>query len=241
MGLYLFIIAYIDSQHSQWLSLNPQIWRHSFYCKAAAFVSSIAFQMSICSQTMLAIERWYGTNVSTVKLSKRSRKMITICSLCWLIWSALLISILAITFKSMPNETCLILNLINTFAAEKICVYSIMLTNTLACGLCVHLYIRIYVSAVASAKELQNLDNGLMKKSFSKSQASLKSKLLVLVIPNIICHFLLLNILLLSGHTTIIHAKLSTWIQVLLMLAHAILNPFLYTINKVILKAKKAN
>lgn len=57
MGVYLLIIAVVDTYYRGIYSIYDKIWRESFLCKFAGFISTFSSELSVFTLTVITIDR----------------------------------------------------------------------------------------------------------------------------------------------------------------------------------------
>lgn len=91
MGVYMIIIASVDTHYSGRYALNDQTWRYSSLCIAAGSLSVISSEMSTFAILMITIDRFIAI-VFPLSLEKITwRSALVVSSLLWIVALALAI------------------------------------------------------------------------------------------------------------------------------------------------------
>ncbi|XP_050002052.1 lutropin-choriogonadotropic hormone receptor isoform X5 [Alexandromys fortis] len=163
MGLYLLLIASVDSQTKGQYYNHAIDWQTGSGCSAAGFFTVFASELSVYTLTVITLERWH-TITYAVQLDQklRLRHAIPIMLGGWLFSSLIAILPLVGVSNYMKVSICLPMDVEST--VSQIYILSILILNVVAFLIICACYIRIYFAVQNPELVATNKDTKIAKK-----------------------------------------------------------------------------
>ncbi|XP_006523785.1 lutropin-choriogonadotropic hormone receptor isoform X5 [Mus musculus] len=163
MGLYLLLIASVDSQTKGQYYNHAIDWQTGSGCSAAGFFTVFASELSVYTLTVITLERWH-TITYAVQLDQklRLRHAIPIMLGGW-IFSTLMATLPLVGVSSyMKVSICLPMDVESTLS--QVYILSILLLNAVAFVVICACYVRIYFAVQNPELTAPNKDTKIAKK-----------------------------------------------------------------------------
>ncbi|XP_021073997.1 lutropin-choriogonadotropic hormone receptor isoform X1 [Mus pahari] len=163
MGLYLLLIASVDSQTKGQYYNHAIDWQTGSGCSAAGFFTVFASELSVYTLTVITLERWH-TITYAVQLDQklRLRHAIPIMFGGW-IFSTLMATLPLVGVSSyMKVSICLPMDVESTLS--QVYILSILILNAAAFVVICACYIRIYFAVQNPKLTAPNKDTKIAKK-----------------------------------------------------------------------------
>ena len=229
MGIYLIIIASVDTLYRGGYILFDEEWRSSFGCKLAGALSAISSEVSVFTLLVITIDR---TLVIVFpfksKLWRLGTKGIKItCIAIWAIWLAVFVVTVFENnyFRDFygGNGVCLPFTLKNTknqgweFSLSVFVLMNFLVFLVIAIG-----YWSIFYSVRATRRKSQRNDD-------EKREVRLAVNSTLIIFTDFFCWMpiILLSVLALNGVS--IPPEVSAWVAVFVLPLNSAINPLLYT------------
>ncbi|GAB1301404.1 Lutropin-choriogonadotropic hormone receptor [Apodemus speciosus] len=163
MGLYLLLIASVDSQTKGQYYNHAIDWQTGSGCSAAGFFTVFASELSVYTLTVITLERWH-TITYAVQLDQklRLRHAIPIMLGGWL-FSTLIATLPLVGISNyMKVSICLPMDVESTLS--QVYILSILILNVVAFVIICACYIRIYFAVQNPELTAPNKDTKIAKK-----------------------------------------------------------------------------
>ena len=239
MGIYLIIIASVDTLYRGDYIMFDEEWRSSFGCKLAGALSAISSEVSVFTLLVITIDRSLVIIFPfKSKLWRLGTKGIKItCISIWAIWFAVFVvpvfeSNYFIDFYG-GNGVCLPFTLTNAnnhgweFSFSVFVLMNFLVFLIIAIG-----YGSIFYFVRAARRNSQRNDDENM-------EVRLAVKSTLIIFTDFVCWMpvILLSVLALNGVS--IPPEVSAWVAVFVLPLNSAINPLLYTLSNISCKKKK--
>nr|XP_048272277.1 lutropin-choriogonadotropic hormone receptor isoform X2 [Myodes glareolus] len=163
MGLYLLLIASVDSQTKGQYYNHAIDWQTGSGCSAAGFFTVFASELSVYTLTVITLERWH-TITYAVQLDQklRLRHAIPIMLGGWLFSTLIAMLPLVGVSNYMKVSICLPMDVESTLS--QVYILSILILNVMAFLIICACYIRIYFAVQNPELVATNKDTKIAKK-----------------------------------------------------------------------------
>ncbi|CAO2604528.1 Lutropin-choriogonadotropic hormone receptor [Lemmus lemmus] len=163
MGLYLLLIASVDSQTKGQYYNHAIDWQTGSGCSAAGFFTVFASELSVYTLTVITLERWH-TITYAVQLDQklRLRHAIPIMLGGWLFSTLIAMLPLVGVSNYMKVSICLPMDVESTLS--QVYILSILILNVVAFLIICACYIRIYFAVQNPELVATNKDTKIAKK-----------------------------------------------------------------------------
>ncbi|XP_005354786.1 lutropin-choriogonadotropic hormone receptor isoform X3 [Microtus ochrogaster] len=163
MGLYLLLIASVDSQTKGQYYNHAIDWQTGSGCSAAGFFTVFASELSVYTLTVITLERWH-TITYAVQLDQklRLRHAVPIMLGGWLFSSLIAMLPLVGVSNYMKVSICLPMDVESTLS--QVYILSILILNVVAFLIICACYIRIYFAVQNPELVATNKDTKIAKK-----------------------------------------------------------------------------
>ncbi|OBS71132.1 hypothetical protein A6R68_00327, partial [Neotoma lepida] len=163
MGLYLLLIASVDSQTKGQYYNHAIEWQTGSGCSAAGFFTVFASELSVYTLTVITLERWH-TITYAVQLDQklRLRHAIPIMLGGWLFSTLIATLPLVGVSNYMKVSICLPMDVESTLS--QVYILSILILNVVAFIIICACYIRIYFAVQNPELMATNKDTKIAKK-----------------------------------------------------------------------------
>ena len=241
MGTYMLIIAITDVYYRDVYVYYADAWKNGFMCGAAGFLSVLSSEASLYTLTVISVDRFICIVFPFSQKRLRRKSVRVVNALGWVL-ACLLSLIPALPFLSYFGEgfygrssVCLALPL--TQERTPGWEYSVALfialnfTSFLVILLC---YVCIYVVAKRSSARFHKASSNNLK-----AEIKLATKTMLIVVTDMLCWLpiIVCGILSLTG-AVVIPSTVYAWIAVFVLPINSSINPYLYTISTLNLRAK---
>uniref|UniRef100_A0A8C6RU41 Lutropin-choriogonadotropic hormone receptor n=2 Tax=Nannospalax galili TaxID=1026970 RepID=A0A8C6RU41_NANGA len=163
MGVYLLLIASVDSQTKGQYYNHAIDWQTGSGCSAAGFFTVFASELSVYTLTVITLERWY-TITYAVQLDQklRRRHAIPIMLGGWLFSALIAVLPLVGVSSYMKVSICLPMEVESTLS--QVYVLTILILNVVAFIIICACYIKIYFAVQNPELVATNKDTKIAKK-----------------------------------------------------------------------------
>ncbi|XP_062590924.1 G-protein coupled receptor GRL101-like [Saccostrea cucullata] len=237
MGVYLFIIAFINLHYTGQYGMNDYVWRNSYMCTLAGIMATLSSEVSAFILLFFTLDRLIIVKYpfSDARLTKR--KAYLLMPTVWMLSSFLSL------FPLIPNT-----GLENFYAQSGICVslplsvdrrpgweYSMIefvgINFLLFLGILVG---QIFVEVICVGRNVRSTKT-------RQREASLAMTLFVIVITDVFCWIPIGILRMLTFWEIEVSPEVYGWMVVVVMPINSAINPILYTLSSVIRKKRMEN
>ncbi|XP_031212221.1 lutropin-choriogonadotropic hormone receptor isoform X2 [Mastomys coucha] len=163
MGLYLLLIASVDSQTKGQYYNHAIDWQTGSGCSAAGFFTVFASELSVYTLTVITLERWHTISYAVQLDQKlRLRHAIPIMLGGWLFSTLIATLPLVGVSNYMKVSICLPMDVESTLS--QVYILSILILNVVAFFVICACYIRIYFAVQNPELTAPNKDTKIAKK-----------------------------------------------------------------------------
>ncbi|XP_055479057.1 lutropin-choriogonadotropic hormone receptor [Psammomys obesus] len=163
MGLYLLLIASVDSQTKGQYYNHAIDWQTGSGCSAAGFFTVFASELSVYTLTVITLERWHTISYAVQLDQKlRLRHAIPIMLGGWLFSTLIAVLPLLGVSSYMKVSICLPMDVESTLS--QVYILSILILNVIAFVIICACYIRIYFAVQNPDLMATNKDTKIAKK-----------------------------------------------------------------------------
>ncbi|XP_056147282.1 lutropin-choriogonadotropic hormone receptor-like [Lampris incognitus] len=218
MGLYLMLIAFMDSRSRQEYYNHAMDWQTGAGCGIAGFLTVFASELSVYTLTVISLERRH-TIANAMYLNKRLRLRHAgaIMGAGWAF--SLLVALLPLVGVSSYSKVSICLPMDIETLGSQVYVVAVLFLNVLAFLVVCYCYVYIYLS-------IHN--PGLTTR---QGDAKVAKRMAVLIFTDFLClapiSFFAISAALCTPLITVSHSKI---LLILFYPINSLCNPFLYTI-----------
>ncbi|XP_060586516.1 uncharacterized protein LOC132742201 [Ruditapes philippinarum] len=234
MGVYLIVIACVDSVYrSRYIYMDDQ-WRNSIWCTLTGFLSTVSSEASVFFLCLITIDRLLVIKYPFGHVRFTPKSAHICCCICWLIATTLAAIPIFYTsyFKNKfysRSGVCIALPLSRDKPPGWMYSVSIFV------GLNFGTFILVAFGQLSIFLELRKSSMGVKKTQQSRKRDLQVAKNLILVATtDFLCWFPigLMGIISLNGYS--ISGDVYAWTAVFILPLNSALNPFLYTLSAII-------
>ncbi|GFS05710.1 G-protein coupled receptor GRL101 [Elysia marginata] len=228
MGVYLIIIAIADSHYRGVYMLYEGVWRSSYLCHFAGFVSTFSSELSVLTLTVITLDRLICI-IFPLRFARLSlRNAVRVISAVWLL--VFILSIVPLTgmayFQNFYGRSGVCLALHVTPAQPAGWEYSVtvfLVLNFLSFLIIAASYIWMYLVAKRTRSAARVPE--------SKTEAAMARRMTFIVATDFACWvpIILLGFASLGGVKT--PNEVYAWVAVVFLPVNSALNPVLYTLS----------
>ena len=239
MGLYLAMVGVADRLYRGSYVLADSAWRHSAVCKAAGFLSLLSSEVSAFLICLITLDRFLVLRFpfSTVRFNKPSASWA--CLLVWLTGMALATAPLLpwTAHWRFYSQTGICIPLPVTrsddFAGQHYAFAVVIVVNFVLFMLIAAGQAFVYISIRANRMSASECS----KKSVD---ASIARRLITVAMSDFLCWFPIGLLGLLAAQDVAVPSEVSVAMAILVLPVNSALNPFLYTLNRVLEHRRRA-
>ncbi|XP_076437604.1 G-protein coupled receptor GRL101-like [Babylonia areolata] len=229
MGVYLLIIAVVDSYYRGVYIVHDKWWRHSDLCRFSGFISTFSSELSVFTLTVITLDRLVCI-IFPLKLKRLGLKQATlVMSLVWLgvFWLSVLPLLGWDYFREFYGRSgvCLALHVTPDRPAGWEYSVAVFLVINLASFLLIVLsYLWMFVIARQTRSAVRSSGE-------SKTDAAMARRMTLIVMTDFLCWvpIILLGFASLGGARS--SNDVYAWIAVFVLPLNSAINPVLYTIS----------
>ncbi|CAL8285250.1 unnamed protein product [Arctogadus glacialis] len=218
MGLYLLLIAAMDSYSSPQYYNHAVDWQTGAGCSVAGFLTMFASELSVYTLTVISLERWHTiTNAMHLHKRLRLRHVSFIMAAGW--GFSLLVALLPLVGVSSYSKVSICLPMDIETRGSQFYVMALLILKVVAFALVCLCYVCIYLSVRNPALTTHHGDTKIAK------------RMAVLIFTDFLCmapiSFFAISAALRMPLITVSHSKI---LLILFYPINSLCNPFLYTI-----------
>ncbi|XP_062599107.1 G-protein coupled receptor GRL101-like [Saccostrea cucullata] len=239
MGVYLFIIAFINLRYTGDYGMNDYVWRHSYICTLAGIMATLSSEVSAFVVLFITLDRLIIVKYpfSDAKLTKKKAHLLM--PTVWMLSAFLSI------FPLIPNT-----GLENFYAQSGICVslplsvirrsgweYSMIVFV----GINFLLFLGILVGQISIFVEVIYVGRNVRSTKTRQREASLAMTLFAIVLTDVFCWIAIGTIGMLTFWGIEVSPEVYGWMVVVVLPINSAINPILYTLTSIIRNKRRRN
>ncbi|KAK0131131.1 Lutropin-choriogonadotropic hormone receptor [Merluccius polli] len=218
MGLYLLLIAAMDSYSSHQYYNHATDWQTGAGCGIAGFLTVFASELSVYTLTVISLERWHTiTNAMHLHKRLRLRHVSVIMAAGWVF--SLLVALLPLVGVSNYRKVSICLPMDIETLGSQFYVMALLILNVVAFVVVCLCYVCLYLSIHNPELATHHSDTKIAK------------RMAVLIFTDFLCmapiSFFAISAALRMPLITVSHSKI---LLILFYPINSLCNPFLYTI-----------
>ncbi|XP_075932975.1 lutropin-choriogonadotropic hormone receptor [Anarhichas minor] len=218
MGLYLMLIAFMDSLSRHEYYNHATDWQTGPGCGIAGFLTVFASELSVYTLTVISLERWHTiTNAMHVNKRLQMRHVAAIMGAGWAF--SLLVALLPLVGVSSYSKVSICLPMDIDTVGSQVYVVAVLILNVAAFLVVCYCYICIYLSVHNPEHSTRHGDTKIAK------------RMAVLIFTDFVCmapiSFFAISAALCVPLITVSHSKI---LLILFYPINSLCNPFLYTL-----------
>ncbi|CAG5122918.1 unnamed protein product, partial [Candidula unifasciata] len=228
MGVYLMVIAVVDSYYRGVYMLHDQVWRSSYLCRFAGFISTFSSELSVLTLTIITLDRLVCI-LFPLRLTRLSVRDATVAMVVvWLL--VLLISVVPLLgipyFLNFYGRSgvCLALHVTPARPAGwEFSVAVFLVLNLVSFLVIAASYIWMFIVAKETRSAVRGPEN--------KSDLAMARRMTLIVMTDFVCWVPIIFL----GFASLGGANASNyvyaWIAVFILPLNSAVNPLLYTLS----------
>ena len=232
MGVYLMIIGSADVRFKGQYLWRQQDWTHSFTCSVAGFLALLSSELSAFIICLITLDRWLVVRFPfTHHLHMTTRHAVTACCVAWAVAASIaavpLLPFLAHWEFYSQTGICLPLPITGRHFPGHAYSFSVFIILNFV------LFLLISVGQLSIYLAIHNTPTA-GRTVRSKQDMVIARRLFLIVFTDFCCWFPVGVMGLLASRGAYIPDDLSVWTAAFILPLNSALNPFLYTLNRLL-------
>ncbi|XP_053373490.1 uncharacterized protein LOC123531432 isoform X2 [Mercenaria mercenaria] len=234
MGVYLIIIAVVDSLYRQDYISNDEQWRNSYWCVSAGVLSTVSSEASVLFVCLITLDRLLVIKYPFGNVRLGPKKAYVCCVVSWTVACALALVPVIFTdyFKNkFYSRTGVCIALPLTRDKPPGWMYSVIIFV----GLNFCTFVLVAVGQLSIFMELRKANSSIRKTQRARrTDLKVARNLILVATTDFLCWFPIgvMGLMALGGHP--IPGDVYAWTAIFILPLNSALNPVLYTLTAII-------